>query len=400
MARSAAAAVGGIHERTPNDAGRPDRSFSDGEEKQHLTVLVLEDDDADFRMLRLCLSRLESYRVEVAHAPSIEAASDLLRSIDFDLALVDYLLGQETVVGLLRDQGGRNSGLPLVLITGLSNRDVQTAALQAGAMGCLHKADLNSRILETTIRSVMHTYQLETQLYRANRAKTEFLAKISHDLKTPLNSIIGYSEAVATELLGPVGQPQYQEFATAIHTSALHLLNLIDNIIEQSLSENSQDEYRFAEVDVGVMVEAACAMLKPQLDGKKQRLSYSPGQEPLLVNGDRTRLVRAVVNLLSNAHKFSPDGSVIAVGLRRANGHVLIEVADQGIGMSRADVDLALTPYGRAALPTHLSQDGLGLGLPIVRQVVVRHRGKLEIESAPGAGTRITIKLPLLNPDG
>ena len=381
--------------------GAPELEVRAGEAPQRVSVLVIEDDDADFRITRSALHAMDALAATVHHARSLGEARAALQRGSFDVALVDFNLGLESGISALRDLGGRHGSVAPILLTGMPGADVKQTALQAGAIYCLDKGELSPGLMESTIRCTLHTFALERRLQdlvieleRANRARSDFFAKIGHDLKTPLNAIIGYSDALAVEAFGPVGQVAYRDAGERIKESGLHLLEVIDNLIQHSLSQGELGAGTFDTEDVNELVERALGMVDILRRKREHTLTKKLSERPVHVSCQRSTLTQAVLNVLSNAIKYTPNGGNSCVGVMQAGRYVEIRIRDDGIGMSDRDVAIALAPFGRVELPAPLAQDGTGIGLPIVRDIMARHEGQLEIESAPGEGTIIVLRLP------
>lgn len=367
-----------------------------------ISVLVIEDEETDFHMTRKTLLLMDTFDATIHHARSLEEAREAALEQSFDVALVDFQLGIETDARALQDLGGRNGAVAPILLTGMPGQDAKQIQLGAGAIYCVDKNQLSPALLENTIRCTLHTHALERKLQdlvialeRANRAKSDFFAKIGHDLKTPLNAIIGYSDALASEMFGPVGQPKYKEAGESIKDSGQHLLEVINNLIQHSLSRGEMGNAAFQLEDVNELVARALSMVDILRRRRGHALSRKLSDAPVRVHCHRSVLTQAILNILSNAIKYTPKGGAIDVDVRGTGRQIEIRVTDNGIGMSENDVAVALAPFGRVDLPAQVAQEGTGIGLPIVRDIMARHEGQLEIQSTPGVGTTVVLRLPI-----
>jgi signal transduction histidine kinase len=228
---------------------------------------------------------------------------------------------------------------------------------------------------------------------RASQAKSEFLATMSHELRTPLNAILGFSEVIEREMMGPVSK-QYVGYAQDIHASGRHLLALINDVLDLSKLEAGRFELREGDVDLAVVVAEAISVIRPQAQkaGIEIREACVDGIPPL--RADERILKQVLLNLLSNAVKFTPALGSIAVSSRFLDHGIELEVRDSGIGMSPADIDVALTPFGQVDSKVARQHQGTGLGLPISKSFMQAHGGDLRIVSNPGAGTAVILLLP------
>jgi signal transduction histidine kinase len=226
----------------------------------------------------------------------------------------------------------------------------------------------------------------------ANQAKSFFLANMSHELRTPLNAILGFSEMLARETFGPLGQPRYQGYATDIHKSASHLLEIINDILTLTRIEAGKLQIDQQPVDIAEVWEFAAGMLKEKIEEALLRLELRLPENLPRLSGDNRALRQVAINLLSNAIKFTPAGGSITVCAESGAEGLTVSVADTGVGLSPEDVQRVFTPYVQVANPMVRRNDGVGLGLALVRTLVELHGGQAEIESQPGQGTRVILK--------
>jgi signal transduction histidine kinase len=228
----------------------------------------------------------------------------------------------------------------------------------------------------------------------ANRSKSEFLANMSHELRTPLNAILGFSEMIGQEILGPIGA-KYLEYARDIHASGRHLLELVNDVLDLSKLEAGKVELHETDIDVSALIADCLTLVKARADSGQVALKVeiAPGFPGL--RADLRSLKQVMLNLLTNAVKFTPEGGdvVISAEIDR-KGAVDISVRDTGIGMSQNEVEIALTPFGQ--VDSHLSRkhEGTGLGLPICKSLIELHGGTLAVASEPNVGTRVTVRFP------
>ncbi len=229
----------------------------------------------------------------------------------------------------------------------------------------------------------------------ANRSKSEFLANMSHELRTPLNAIIGFSEAVSMEIFGPITNEKYREYAENIHDSGVHLLQLINEILDVSVIEAGKlvlDDERISMVDVA---ESSLRLVETRANDQGVNLIDNVGEvdTELFVDARRTRQI--LINLLSNAIKFTPKGGEVELATAVFDDDsVSFVVSDTGIGMTPEGIEKALTPFGQVEGSLMKSQDGIGLGLPLTNELIKAHGGHLDIASTPGKGTVIHVIFP------
>jgi signal transduction histidine kinase len=262
----------------------------------------------------------------------------------------------------------------------------------------LAQAELNRRLeeqarqLEAQAQELLRT---RDDALQANRAKSEFLAYMSHELRSPMNAIIGFSEMMKREVFGRVSPPKYREYADDIHGSATHLLSLINDILDLSKAEAGKLQLNESEVDLGVAIEAVRRLVAVRAEASHValRTHLAPNLPPLA--GDERMVKQMVLNLVSNAIKFTPArGSVTLIAGRDDAGGVFIAIADTGPGIAADDIPRILEAYGRTDSAERAAIEGTGLGLPLVKTMIELHGGTLEIESRPGTGSTFTLRFP------
>ncbi len=230
---------------------------------------------------------------------------------------------------------------------------------------------------------------------RGNRAKAAFLANVSHELRTPLNAIIGFSEAISSELFGPIANPTYKEYIKDIFDSGTHLLNLINDILDMSKAEAGRIDLDEEPVDVAAAIEQSVRMVRKRAEGARVTLQVEVPDGLPHLRGDERRIKQILLNLMSNAIKFTDIGGRVDVAAElRPDGRLALRVADTGIGMTAEDLDKAMEPFGQVDSRLARRYEGTGLGLPLTKALVVQHGGDLEAESTPGVGTAITALFP------
>ncbi|HEY1709383.1 MAG TPA: ATP-binding protein [Rhizomicrobium sp.] len=228
----------------------------------------------------------------------------------------------------------------------------------------------------------------------ANRTKSTFLAAMSHELRTPLNAVIGFSDVLLAELYGPLGAERYKEYAQDIRDSGTHLLSLINDVLDLSRLDAQQgtlDEDEFALLDVVAETER---MVSPQAEKAGVLLSHDVSPALPLVRADRRRIRQILLNLMSNATKFTHPGGSVHVSARVTSDGMTISVADTGIGIAKEDIPKALERFGQVDSRLARKYQGTGLGLPLAKQLTELHGGNFELKSAEGVGTTVTFTLP------
>jgi signal transduction histidine kinase len=228
----------------------------------------------------------------------------------------------------------------------------------------------------------------------SNRAISAFLANTSHELRTPLNAIIGFSEMIKSQVMG-VASPTYVGYATDIWHSGNHLLQVINGLLDLSKIEAGKFELATEPIDVGQLLERTLRLAGDIAKSSEREIEVRISTDPMTLHADDRLIRQSLLNLLSNAIKFTPAGGRIV--LRAAadeDGSLLLSVSDNGIGIKSTDLATILLPFGRAENAYNRKHEGTGLGLPLVKKFTELHGGRLEIDSEPGVGTTVTMRLP------
>ena len=228
----------------------------------------------------------------------------------------------------------------------------------------------------------------------ANKAKSEFLAVMGHELRTPLNAVIGFSEVMLNEVFGPLGHGRYREYIESIHDSGTHLLGLINDVLDMSRLDAGELALSKEELKIADLIAEAVRTITLQAEAAD--ISLIEDVEPWLptVRADRRRMRQVLINLLTNAVKFTSAEGTVRISAYRRGDNLAIEVSDTGIGMAAHEIPKAMERFGQVDSRLSRKYEGVGLGLPLAKQLTELHGGQLELESSPGAGTKVTIILP------
>ena len=225
--------------------------------------------------------------------------------------------------------------------------------------------------------------------------KDRLLANVSHELRTPLNAILGFSEILGDARLCPATMEQRLEYAGIIHTSAQHLLSVVNLLLDMSKLEAGRYEIDPEAFEVGPLIRSCIDMVRLKAKEGGVEISETSASQDLEIVGDKRACRQILLNLLSNAVKFTPSGGQVAIEVETIGEQIAISVMDTGIGISQEHLPRIGDPFFQARSGFDRPADGAGLGLALVRGLVGLHGGALAMESAPGAGTRVTVRLPI-----
>ncbi len=300
-------------------------------------------------------------------------------------ALDEIRTGKNTAVihARLRHDGADSAYLPVRIV--LCRADDQTVAVSIRAADNVHTPDRSTPAAKSPL--------LEGQI-KADR----YLASVSHELRTPLNAILGFSDILKQEMFGAMANDRQREYVELIHVSGSHLLSVVNMILDMSKIDMGAYHIIAEPFDVEDAAALSIAMVREQAAKKQIVIETNFDRQACECTGDRRAVQQILINLLSNAVKFTPDKGRITLTSENEAGCLVMRVADTGIGISPEDLELIGQPFFQVQNDYTRSFEGTGLGLSLVRGLVELHAGGLSIESEVGAGTSVTVRLPLKGP--
>jgi signal transduction histidine kinase len=311
-------------------------------------------------------------------------------TMDFDLGAVPWgvaLFGLALTLLLTR----------YMVVSRYKQQQIETAVVERTAelsRANRSNARMEKEILERKrVEAELRTAKDEAEV--ASRAKSEFLAMVSHELRTPLNAVIGFSEMLTNEMFGPIGDGRYLGYAADIRSSGLHLLSLINDILDLSKVEANSFELSEENLDVPSMVDEALHLVEVKAEAGKIRLKPDLLPNMPYLYADERAFKQIILNLLSNAVKFTPPGGRISVSASVNDaGEFVFMVVDTGIGIAKEDQEKILKPFTQADSSLARRYEGTGLGLPLTKSLVELHDGRLDLESTPQKGTTVCAIFP------
>jgi PAS domain S-box-containing protein len=364
-----------------------------------------------FEMLRSVVVRSSDSIVIFESDPLFEGGSDIVYvnarftelfgwSADELIGRQDSLLHNRRVIGrpALRAALLRNDGQPVEFETSSRSGRVFWVEAQVAVIQKFQNGRVRWAVISRDISERRH---VQEELLRAkeeaeagNRAKSYFLANMSHELRTPLNAIIGFAELIEQGVERNGWNESYREYLGDVTESGRHLLDLINTILDLSKIEAGSFTLELEPVDLGALINASLALLSGMAAKGGLTFLYNSPAESTLITGDAVKLKQVLLNVLSNAVKFTPPGGLVTVTLAESRGEAKIVIEDTGCGIPEADLERVLLPFAQAESTLARNFPGSGLGLSIALQLCKLHGGRLGIESVQGQGTRVSIFLP------
>lgn len=349
-------------------------------------VLLVDDDEDDFVMTRDLLAEIKGgVRFDLEWIPTYSEALARMKQCVHDVCLLDYRLGERTGLELMREalEGGCN--LPVILLTGQGDREVDVEAMKAGAMDFLVKGRTDPPLLERSIR-----YAIERK--RVDQLKDRLIAFASHELRTPITAVKGYAETLLLQESDELGGGAVELLGYIIQASD-HLTRLIDGFLDVSRIDAGRPiELVKEEFDVAGMVDEAVEIARMAARRSEFAVDYTEGLTTLC--GDRYKLLLVLINLLSNADKYSVERGTVQVRVSAESDSVRFSVIDDGPGIPRAVLKDLFTPFYRVSDPQQREARGTGLGLCLCKYLVEAHGGTIRVDSAPGEGTTASFTVP------
>jgi CheY-like chemotaxis protein/HPt (histidine-containing phosphotransfer) domain-containing protein len=366
-------------------------------------ILIVDDSDEDREYLKRLLTKSADWNWKFSEADSGEDGLALAVSGGpFECILLDYRLrdmdGLEFLEHLRAQRG--EPRVATIMMAGAGDESVAVRAMKLGAQDYLSKGNLNSSGLFRAVENAVSHFQLQesnAELERAkwaaekaNLAKSNFLSSMSHELRSPLNAILGFAQILSSD--DPPPSPSQRESIEPILHAGWHLLSLINEILDLAQIESGRLALSVKSISLGEIMLECQAMMEPQGRGRGISLTFPRFETPCFVDADRTRLKQVLINLLSNAIKYNRENGEVLVACDlypsegSGQGRIRISVGDTGPGLSPDKVAQLFQPFNRLGQETG-AQEGTGIGLALSKRLVELMGGAIGVKSTPGSGS-------------
>lgn len=367
-----------------------------------LSILVVEEND-DFAMnARTMLETIASYDISVFHAAEMDMARHALKRQTFDAVLIGSCSGFDSSVETLESLNTRHRIAAPILLTDEPDESIRKAASNAGAVTCLARDQLTPILLEESIRNARHTFSLESELQRlhqelerARQAHSDLMRRTLQDLEVPLRAMMQSSKTITSAGEEPLEDPDCKDAAELIKASSHYLSDLVSGLTKNDRKPDARQETIASIESIGDLVGNAVRMAQSGMQQSSRRISMVLPHNPIHVCGRRTDLMQGLLKILNYAVSATPEGGKIDVVVDTTERHVRICVSDSSKQLSHRDIDTVLhTSFGlgsASSTPTVQAAHNLRG----IRDIVADHNGQLEIESVPGRGTTIALRLPI-----
>ena len=261
----------------------------------------------------------------------------------------------------------------------------------------LIKMKSKAHVREIELAQALEQSRLHAAAERQNKAKTEFLANMSHELRTPLNTILGFSDIMKGEMFGPHSNPKYLEYSTYVHNAGDHLLSVVNDILDLSRIELTEQEIHPVPVDVSAICDSCMTIVRHRAEAGKIDLSRNLPNAPALLETDERRLKQILTNLLSNAIQYTPASGQVWLELEHIEDRAHVHIRDTGVGLEPRHLARIFERFYRVDKARSKELGGTGLGLAIVKHITLAHGGDVSVESTAGLGSTFSVELPTLS---
>ncbi|MDF5730576.1 MAG: ATP-binding protein [Rhizonema sp. PD38] len=395
--------------------------------EQKFTVLIVDDDEVDRMAVRRSLLKA-GVEIELSEVSDGNSAIAAFPENSYDCVFLDYLLPDQDGLTLTRKIRSLGIKVPIVVLTGQGDEQIAVELMKAGATDYLSKSRLSPEILARVLRNAIRVYRAEMEvekahqqlqesnnlltrknkelerqqqqielqnikLVEASRLKTQFLGTISHELRTPMSAIIGFSQLLLRNKCGSLSHQQ-KDLMERILNNSKKLLMLLNEILDFSKFEVGQLDVKPGIFDLSKVVNATVVEIRSLAEQKNLSLQVLMNLENPIVFNDSIRVKQILMNLLSNALKFTESGGIAIEVKELSENKVVIAVCDTGIGIAPANIKSIFEAFWQVEQDTNRKYSGTGLGLPIVNALVQMMGGKITVKSQLNEGSIFLIELP------
>jgi len=413
---------------TPDDPGRQHLRIAASDRAPamdgHLVTAAVDGENAMVLMLQPAAEHVTPAAAPADLSALLDLAADGVVTVDRDAAIISASPTAEQLFGYgAGSLTGRAFGdlfapesehLVKMWIARLASSDSTIAEKNRDLVGRRHqgglfplqltlgRADSEGTRFNALFRDLTHWKNAEREMTaarqqaeKASAAKSEFLAKISHEMRTPLNAIIGFSEVMMEERFGPLGNERYRDYLKDIAASGAHLVSLLNDLLDLSKIEAGKVELKPERIDINEITQQSVAIMQAQANRARVIVRTALSMNIPGVIADARSIRQIVLNLLSNSIKFTNAGGQVIVSTAADDrGEIVLRVRDTGIGMSDKDIEAALQPFRQLTTPARTDANGTGLGLPLTKALVEANRARFSIKSAVNAGTLVEVVFP------
>ncbi|MFH1454608.1 MAG: hybrid sensor histidine kinase/response regulator [Armatimonadota bacterium] len=349
-----------------------------------IKILLIEDNPGDAHLMKILLTSKYPGSFDIVHAETLDDAFKELDSGTFDVIMSDLGLPDSQGLDTVRSLKQKEVDLPIVVLTSLNDEDIALAAVKEGAQDYMVKGSADSLMFIRSIKYAIERHKLQKEI---EAMREEFIATLTHDLKTPIVSMMGFTELVLDPDFGPISDEKVG-YVNNIKFSGKILINMINNIVQSSRIEQGQFKIIYDNFSLTKLLDEIKEAFYPLSVMQKVSLEFKC-PEDILVYADLNKTRQVFHNLISNAFKFIPENGTISIEVTLKDSLIDITVSDTGKGISKEEQNKIFEKFGQA----EGERRGSGLGLYIVKKILEEHDTDIRMESEPGKGTKFFFSL-------
>jgi two-component system, sensor histidine kinase and response regulator len=364
-----------------------------------IRVLVVEDDEDDWILLEKIFAKVEDVDFSVEWAPTYDKAIERIEQGAHDAYLIDYRLGEHTGTEILERVHPERLGQPFILMTGVSDSDLEWRSLRLAAADYLVKGSFDAMMLSRTITYALQRKYIEQQridqLVELNQAKQDFISIASHQLRTPATGVKQYLGMVVEGFVGDVPPAQLSLLKQAYNSNERQL-RIIGDLLKVAQVDSGKMKLHFTEVSIERLLEEVIDEQQGVTSERNQTVALNrpnPSAPYVLCDRDAVRMV--FENIIDNASKYSPEGSTIQIEVTQRDGTVSVSISDAGVGINEHDLPRLFEKFVRFENSLSTKVGGSGLGLYWAERIISMHGGRIDYRPNQPRGSVFSIVLPV-----
>jgi two-component system sensor histidine kinase/response regulator len=363
-----------------------------------IPILLIDDDEDDYLIIRNLLTKVPDHPFKIDWVTTFEQGREAIDRGSHSVYLVDYRLGAHDGLELLSVFDLVQRPQPFIILTGAGDERIEQKAMRMGVSDYLVKGAFSSELLSRVMRYAIQRKKMEAQrvkhLVDMNKAKDEFVALASHQLRTPATSVKVYLGMMLEGYVGTLSKQQIDHLQRA-YDSNERQLKVVNDILRLAQLDLKKVTLNMVEVEVGALVDRIVQEGIHQAASRDQTIAYRKPDKPLIIVADELHLASAIGNILDNASKYSLAGKNIQVTVKKSlHDKIIISVQDEGLGIPKSEQDKLFKKFSRINNPLSVEAGGTGVGLYWSKEVISMHEGVIKVESKPDVGTTFFITLP------
>jgi signal transduction histidine kinase len=362
-----------------------------------IKVLLVDDDEEDYLIIKNVFSRIPDSPFVLSWSPSYDEAKRHIEHRNFDLYLIDYRLGAYSGLDLLRFAEPEKRLEPFILLTGVGDRDVEKKSMQLAAADYLVKGAFGPELLSRTLLYSLGRKRIEQQrlehLMELSRTKDEFISLASHQLRTPATAVKQFIGMLLQGFIGDMPEKQ-REILQKAYDSNERQLRIVSDLLKVAQVDAGKVNLKFSPTDVIELVKDVMKDLEVIYKERQQTLLFNTSMKKLIVNIDQERIHMVLENIIDNASKYSEKNTSVTISIKEDAKTFTINIKDQGVGIEPEHHGQLFEKFSRIHNPLSTQVGGTGLGLYWAHKIVYLHDGSIEVESKAGKGTQFSVRLP------